>query len=305
MRKKSALSPYGRHAWGITVRSAEITSYSPTVRRRRLSHALRELRKAAGITATDAAKQLEWDPSKVSRMERNEWKLPNVHDIRRLLDLYGVADERQREALLALARESRHRGWWADFGDVFRGSLPDFEHGASAIRTYEALLIPGLLQTAAYAGAVWRGGQVHDDAVVERGVRARLARQEILSREDPPSLLALIDEAAILKLVGGAETMAEQVRHLIEMAARPHITIQIVPNAAGAHAAVLGAFTILDFSEDPSLVYLETATDSLWLEKAGEYQRYSLIFSHVMNAALSPQESVRHMESQVDQLKMR
>lgn len=302
---KRPLCPAWAPRGGIAGRSPEITSYSPTVRRRRLSHALRELRKAAGITATEAAKRLEWDPSKVSRMERNEWKLPNVHDIRMLLDLYGVADERQREALVTLARESRLRGWWADYQDVFRSSLPDFESGASAIRTYEALLVPGLLQSATYAMEVWRAGQVLDDALVERHVQARLARQEVLDRDTPPELLAIVDEAALLKEIGGPETMAEQIRHLIEMAARPNITIQVIPNEAGAHAALTGGFTIFDFPEDPSLVYLETATDVLWLEQAEEYQRYSLIFSHVMNVALSPQESVRHMESQVDQLNTR
>lgn len=277
-------------------------SYSPTVRRRRLSLALREIRVGTGLTAVEAAKRLEWDPSKVSRMERNDWKLPNVNDIRLLLDLYEVSDQRQREALITLARESRQRGWWADYQDVFRSGLPDFEAGASAIRTYEALLMPGLLQTADYASAVWRAGQVQEEAVVQRSVAARLARQEILERDDPPSLLALIDEAAIQKLVGGEAIMAAQVRHLIEMAARPSVTIQIVPHEVGAHAAMLGPFTILDFPEDPSLVYLETATDSLWLEKPDEYQRYSLIFSHVMTSALPPEESLRRMESQVDQL---
>jgi transcriptional regulator with XRE-family HTH domain len=257
------------------------------------------------MNATDAAKRLEWDPSKVSRIERNEWKLPNVNDIRLLLDLYGVTDERQREALITLARESRQRGWWADYQDVFRSSLPDFEAGASAIRTYEALLVPGLLQSANYAKAVWRGGQVLDDALVDRHVQARLTRQEVLDRENPPSLLAIVDEAALLKEIGGREVMAEQIRHLIEMAARPSITVQVIPNSAGAHAALTGGFTIFDFPEDPSLVYLETATDVLWLEQAEEYQRYSLIFSHVTNAALSPQESVRYMESQVDRLKTR
>lgn len=280
-----------------------MTSYSPTVRRRRLSYALRQLRKAAGLTATEAAKRLEWDPSKVSRMERNEWRLPNVHDIRLLLDLYGVTDEHRREALITLARESRQRGWWADYQDVFRGSLPDFEAGASAIRTYETLLVPGLLQTADYAAAVWRAGQVHEEAIVERAVRARLARQEILARDEPPELVALIDEAAFHKLVGGKEVMIGQIRHLIGMAARPSITVQVIPNSAGAHAALLGGFTILDFPDDPSLVFLETPIgDGLWLEKAEQYQRYGLMFSHVMAAALSPQASVRHMEAQVEQL---
>src|SRR5690348_14776093 len=124
------------------VAKGETVPGSPTVKRRRLSAALRQLRIEAGLTAAEAAKRLEWDPSKITRMERDEWKRPAPHDIRGLLDLYGVVDERRREALLTLARESRQRGWWADYQDVFRSSLPDFEAGASMIRTYEALLIP-------------------------------------------------------------------------------------------------------------------------------------------------------------------
>ncbi|WP_405143273.1 helix-turn-helix domain-containing protein [Sphaerisporangium sp. NBC_01403] len=280
---------------------------SPTVKRRRLSHVLRELRQAAELTATEAAKRLEWDPSKVARMERNQWKLPNVHDIRLLLDLYGVTDERQRDALINLAREARQRGWWADYEDVFRSSLPDFEAGASVIRTYEALIVPGLLQTAAYAGAVWRAGQVLDeqaDHVIERHVEARLTRQKILDRESPPELLAVIDEAALARAVGGPKVMEEQLQHLIKMAARPNVTVQVLPNSVGAHAAMIGGFMILDFPspvDDPSLVYMETATENLWLETPEKYRRYALIYSQVQALALSPEESVSRMTTQMDE----
>lgn len=277
-------------------------TYSPTVKRRRLSAALRQLRAEAGMTAAEAAKHLEWDPSKIARMERNQWKRPDVNDIRCLLDVYGVEDQAQREALITLARESRQRGWWADYQDVFRTSLPDFEAGASAIRTYELVLIPGLLQTAEYAAAVWRSGQVVDEAVAERHVQARLARQEILARPVPPQLIALIDEAALLKMIGGEQVMAGQLRHLIEMAKRPNITIQIVPNSAGAHPALNSAFVLLDFPEDPSLVYMDTATDVLWLEQPEEYHRYNLAFSHVMTVSLSPEKSLQHLVTSVDQL---
>ncbi len=280
---------------------------SPTVKRRRLSHVLRELRQAAELTATEAAKRLEWDPSKVARMERNQWKLPNVHDIRLLLDLYGVTDERQRDALINLAREARQRGWWADYEDVFRSSLPDFEAGASLIRTYEALIVPGLLQTAAYAGAVWRAGQVLDeqaDHVIERHVEARLTRQKILARESPPELLAVIDEAALARAVGGPKVMEEQLQHLIKMAARPNVTVQVLPNSVGAHAAMIGGFMILDFPspvDDPSLVYMETATENLWLETPEKYRRYALIYSQVQALAFSPEESVSRMTTQMDE----
>ncbi|MFC4592121.1 helix-turn-helix domain-containing protein [Sphaerisporangium corydalis] len=274
---------------------------SPTVKRRQLSATLRQLRERSGLTSTEAAKRLEWTASKLTRIERNEWKLPNVHDIRLLLDIYGVTDQRQREALITLARESRRRGWWADYKDVFRSNLPAFEAGASVIRTYEAVLVPGLLQIPEYTAAVFRGSQVLDDAVVGRHVEARRARQQILDREDPPSLMALIDEAALLKLIGGKSVMRDQLAHLITMAVRPNITIQVVPNTVGAHSAVTaGPFVILDFPGDPSLVYMATATDSLWLEQPEEYQRYSLIFNHVSTSALSPEESAAYMTTLMD-----
>src|SRR5262245_59069452 len=132
---------------------------SPTVKRRRLSQELRRLRLLAGFSVTEAAKRLEWDASKVTRMERGQWKLPSVHDVRLLLDLYGVTEESRREVMVTLAREARQRGWWEKYQDVFRSSLPDFESGASAIRIWEIVLIPGLLQTEEYAKAVWQAGQ--------------------------------------------------------------------------------------------------------------------------------------------------
>ncbi len=281
-----------------------MTYGSPTVKRRRLSLALRRLRLEAGLSVTEAGRRLEWDQSKVSRIERNEWKLPSVHDVRLLLDLYGVGDESEREALITLARESRQRGWWEQYQDVFRSSLPDFESGASVIRVWELVLVPGLLQTAEYAKAVWRAGQVLDDELIDRHVAARLARQEILDRDDPPSLLTLIDEAALRKPIGGPAALHRQLLHLIDLAGRPKITIQVVPDAVGAHRGLTGGpFVILDFPEDPGLVYTVTPTDSLWLEKPSEYQRYNLIFTHVMASALSPQESIQHLATLADQLK--
>ncbi|MFC4591672.1 helix-turn-helix domain-containing protein [Sphaerisporangium corydalis] len=268
---------------------------SPTVKRRRLSQELRRLRLLAGLNVTEAARRLEWDASKVTRMERGQWKLPSVHDIRLLLDLYGVTDDGRREVMVTLAREARERGWWEKYPDVFRSGLPDFEAGASAIRTWEIVLVPGLLQTEEYATAVRRAGRVLDHGLVERHVAARIARQGILVQDDPPSFLALIDEAALRKQVGGTKVMRAQIHRLIEMTGRPNVTIQIVPETAGAHPALEGTFAILDFPDDPGLVYTVTTTDSIWLEKSEEYQRYTVIFNQVLASALSPEESVRRM----------
>lgn len=284
---------------------------SPTVKRRRLSAALRQMRIDAGLDPKEAARRLEWDPTKIHRMERNKWVRPDPRDVQDLLDLYGVTDEPHREALLALARESRQRGWWADYADVFRTSLPDFEAGAAIIRTYEAMLVPGLLQTADYTRALMRAGVGLDDAGIERRVEARLARQAILDRTGSPQLWAVIDEAALLKLVGGTAVMRAQIEHILKAGERPNIAVQVLPNAMGAHAAMDGGFTILDFAEpvdpstepvDPSIVCIETATDSLYLEKADELHRYTVTYSHVQALALSPEDSARFMESMIQQL---
>ena len=282
-----------------------MTSSSPTVKRRRLSAALKQAREAAGLSPKEAAARLEWDMTKIHRIERNKWARPDLSDIRALMNLYGITDERQREALLSLARESRQRGWWADYADVFRGSLPDFEAGASLIRTYEAMLIPGLLQTPDYARAVFRAQVgMMDESTIERRVAARMARQEVLARENPPDLLAVIDEAALRRLVGGPAVMRAQIEHLLKVAERPTIAIQVLPLEAGAHAAIDGGFVILDFpsEEDPSLVVQETATDSLYLETPEELHRYTVMFSHVQALALAPEASARSMESMIRQL---
>jgi len=278
---------------------------SPTLKRRRLSIELRRLRQAADLSVTEAAKRLDLDPATITRMERNDWKRPNINIIRNMLTLYGVTDDANREALLNLARESRKRGWWADYADVFRSSLPDFESGARAIFDYQTILVPGLLQTADYARAIFRGSQVlRDEPVIERHVEARLNRQAILDRDQPFHYWSIIDEAGLTKLVGGPEVMREQLQHLCKMAAKPNITVQVLLDGAGAHAAMMGAFAILDFPSpnDPSMVYIETATDALYLEKPEELHRYRLIYSHIQSVALTPEESVRHIASLADRL---
>lgn len=277
-------------------------TYSPTVKRRRLSSELRKQRIAADLDPKEVAKRLGIDVSKLYRMERGDWSRPDPLVVKALMDLYGIADEREREALLTLARESRQRGWWADYSDVFRGSLPDFESGASVIRNFEALLIPGLLQKPDYTRAIFRAAAVDEEAI-ERHVEARNARQQILSRPSPPHLWVVIDEAALRRLVGGPDVMRAQLEHIIKMGDLPNVAVQVLLSSAGAHAAMAGGFVILDFPEpDPSLVCMETATDTLYLEQATELQRYTVIYSHVQAAALSTEESARYVESLVKRL---
>ncbi|MFE3458394.1 helix-turn-helix domain-containing protein [Nocardiopsis aegyptia] len=272
--------------------------YSPSARRRRLSALLRRMREERNLKIESVNKQLGWASGKLSRMERNEWKLPSVRDMKDLAELYELSEE-MHEALTSLARESRVRGWWVDYKDVLRGGLADFESGASMIRTFEALLIPGLFQTSDYAAAVLRGSRVMSDSEIARKVDGRMRRQEILASGEPPHVWAVVDEAALRKRVGGAEVMAAQVRHLITMAELPNIDIQVLRDDVGSHAAMEGAFMILDFPDpaDLPLVYIETATEDLYLEQPESIQSYVSTFGHICSEAESPEASVRFLES--------
>ncbi|MFC4901707.1 helix-turn-helix domain-containing protein [Streptosporangium amethystogenes subsp. fukuiense] len=277
---------------------------SPTVRRRRLSAELIRLREQAGLSVEEAGRRLEWSRGRLNKMEANKWTRPDLGNIRALLDLYSVTDRAQREAILTLARQSREKGWWANYQDIWRGSLAGFEAEASLINTYEDLRVPGLLQTEDYATAMFKGGQVMESPQISRRVEARLARQTILRDETRPTLWAVIDEAALTKTIGGPSVMRQQLRHIIEISAKPNIYVQILPDSAGAHAAMDGAFTILNFRDqgDPSIVYIETATSDLYLESPEEIERYKLIFDLIRSSALSPESSVARLTDLIDRL---
>jgi transcriptional regulator with XRE-family HTH domain len=269
---------------------------SPTARGRRLRNELRRLREEAGLTHTEVAQRLEWSASKLSRIETGQSRV-QTGDVRDLLEVYGVSDEATRDALVQLAREARRRGWWTRYTDVLgSGTYVGLEAEASVIHTYESQFVPGLLQTQDYARAVIRAGQTRPDPeALERRVTARMARQEILARSDPPEIWAILDEPVVSRPVGGPEVMREQLRHIIELSTRPNttLTIQVLPLSAGAHPGMNGPFVILEFQgpKDPPMVYLETATDGLYLEEPADVERYTLRFNHLVARALGPDES--------------
>ena len=269
---------------------------SPTARARRLRYELRRLREEAGLTHSEVAQRLEWSPSKLSRVETGQSRV-NTGDVSDLLGVYGVSDESSREALIQLAREARRRGWWTRYTDVLgSGAYIGLEAEASAIHTFESQFVPGLLQTEDYARAVITGGQVRPDPeAVERRVAARMTRQELFTRPEPPELWAVLDESVILRPVGGPAVMRDQLRHLIEASTRPNatVTLQILPLSTGAHPGMSGPFVILRFQnpKDPPMIHLETATDGLYLEEPPDVERYTLRFNHLVARALGPNES--------------
>ncbi|WP_338036511.1 helix-turn-helix domain-containing protein [Nocardiopsis alkaliphila] len=276
---------------GTDPRGDDTVAGSPTVRRRRLARKLRELREAAGLTSDAATKKAGFSRGKLTRMERNEWVLPAPGDIEKLLDVYGVDDPAERGAYIALAEQSRLKGWWVGYQDVLgKGAYVGLEAEASTIRTVETLLIPGLLQTESYARAVIRGHGITDEEVVARSVEARMIRKQILARPDAPKVWAVVDESALRKIT---PDLADQLQYLIDVQ-RPNLRVQILPDRLGPHAVMPGGFTILDFPEDPSCVYLETSgVNTLFLEEVDDVRQHELMYDYAQASALSVDDSRR------------
>jgi Domain of unknown function (DUF5753)/Helix-turn-helix domain len=253
-------------------------SAGPTVQRLVLGGHLRRLREEAFITTEQAAAAIRGSHSKISRMEHGRVGFKD-RDIADLLTLYGVTGGEERAALLGLAREANTPGWWQGYSDILPHWVEPYfglEAAASFIRNYELQFVPGLLQTEGYARALIRLGNAATEDDVMRRAEARLSRQEILSREAPPRLWAVMDEGALRRSIGGKAVMREQIRHLIDMCDHPAVTLQLLPFQIGAHPAMGGPFTILRFSEPDlrDVVYIEQLTSALYLDKPAEVDSY-------------------------------
>ncbi|MCY0932045.1 helix-turn-helix transcriptional regulator [Streptomyces sp. H27-H1] len=269
---------------------------NPTVRRRRLGAELRRLRLASGLTSTQVAEQLLISQPKISHLE-NGRRVIKPRDVRDLCALYGVTDPQVVDSLMRAAGESDRQGWWVAFGEVPYAVYIGLETAAASIRTYEPLVIPGLLQTPAYAAAVIAETipQATPEQIATR-LEVRLRRQ---SRAHHPArpfrLWVVLDESALRRVVGSPQIMSEQLEFLNRLGAQPHITVQVLPHSAGAHPGISGQFSILDFTDapGPGTVYLERFTSDLYLEKRSDVEHYSVMYEHLQAKALNP-DSTRH-----------
>lgn len=274
----------------------------PTAVRILVGAQLRRLREERGLTRAEAGDPIRASESKISRMELGRVGFKE-RDIQDLLSLYGVPDGPERAALLARVREANTSGWWHPYNDV----TPDWfqrylglEATATLIRTYEVQFVPGLLQTEAYARAVVRlgHGSAREDEVARR-VRLRLERQQVLTRPDPPRLWAVVDEAALRRPVGGPQVMRDQLEALIGIVTKvPNVRLQVVPLAAGGHAAAGGAFSILRFPQPelPDLVYIEQLTSALYLDKREDVDRYFEAVNRLFVEAASLNDTVQILD---------
>jgi len=270
---------------------------SPTVRRRRLGHELRELREQSGLTLDEAAAQLEdISAAKISRIETAKVGV-RPRDVEDLLTLYGVDDAQRRTNLITLTRESRQRGWWQQFSDAIPPELDlaiGLEAEAVSIRIFSPHFVGGLFQTEAYARALlevnWNS---ESPAQVARRVEVRMERQKILKGRDGLEIRAVLDETVLGRSVGGDRTLRGQLRRLIELAQSPNVSIRVLPLSIGAHPGGEGPFRIIGLAPpDSTVVHLEYPDRAAYIEEESEVRTYADIFSRLEDLSMTHKQSL-------------
>ena len=277
---------------------------SPTARRRHVGAELRRLREAARISREQVAELLECSISKVTKIELGDVAIKRK-ELDALLDTYGAPAD-GRSDLLAVAREAKKRDWYSSLGAPgwFRKFL-GLESSATEIKTFEAELIPGVIQTEDYVRAVIEAVSPELPAGdLERRMQVRSERQAQLFGQDPPRFTAIFSEAAIRRVVGGPKVMSAQLKFLVEAQSEPHIELQVLPFRAGAHAAIGFTFILLQFASDdvPSVAYLEDLTSAAYLDKSVHLQTYRLAFDRLRGAALGPADSAVLIKQAIGEL---
>jgi transcriptional regulator with XRE-family HTH domain len=269
------------------------------VRRVQLGAALRRYRGAAGLSIKEVADRLLGSSSKITRIEKGQ-RNPTLRDVRDLCEIYGIP-EGAAQQLMELARESRERAWWqeADLDPALQ-TLIGMEGSAKAISEFEALALPGLLQTQEYANAVLDVWIPEDSDRQQKALDVRMRRQEIFREEAPPEMRVVVDEAALRRVVGGRSVMRRQLDHLSTLVADSAVQIQVISFAAGPHLGMNNGFTVLEFGRAaspvgepaiPAVVYVETLDDMTYLDQPAQVQRYLDAFKRLSAQALPVDES--------------
>ena len=276
-----------------------------SVHQRRAAAELKRLRELALLTADEVAQRLGWSASKVSRVENARIRL-KPGDVELLLGLYEVSAE-QRDKLISLAEEDGHKRWWDAYADILSPdhlNLISFEAEASSALNYEPMVIPGLLQTESYAREViymWQAVMPTPPPELRRRLEVRLTRQRIISSRNPMKLSVIIDEAVLLRQIGGRAVMYEQLHHLAEISERPNIELQILP-LAGQHVTSAGPIMSLRIPDFGDVVYLEDFSDGrLYVEDDGLIFQHALVFKKLSEASLDFDDSRRLIRRTADE----
>ena len=295
MASASGVGPRRSPTAGQAVRKrAERPGANPTVRQRELGMRLRELRNGLGMTVDDVAERLLCSATKISRLETGA-RSASLRDVRDLCQIYGIADQAEADELMALAREAREPGWWTQYDEPVLSPLLGLEQEAAAITCFSNYLVPAQLQTADYARAIMRSIERRmDPDVLDRRVEARLRRQQLLERQAPPRYRALLDEAVLLRQVGGSTVMSAQLDKILKVTADEKAVVQVIPFDAGGHASTDSNFTFLEFGEGSvqrPVVYVEGLYTNRYLERPAEIERYREALEYLRDVALTPRES--------------
>jgi transcriptional regulator with XRE-family HTH domain len=277
---------------------------SPAVARRRLRIALRRARDAKGLTQGQVAETLDWSLSKVNRIESGEVTVSTT-DLRALLGLFGITDAGRVEQLLDDAKASRRRGWWDE--PKYREHLSpammellQFETEASAIRVFQPTLIPGVLQTHAYAEIVlnlWEDELSDADRAVRLEIRMR-RRDQVFGQADPPHYFLVLDESVLLREVGGPGIMAEQLQAVHDVVSKPDIAVRVVPLVDAARMAMIGPFTIFDLGdEENAVLYRESPLGDEMSHAPETIRRFRRIFEQMWEQSMTNDASVRLIDA--------
>lgn len=282
---------------------------SPAVARRRLRIELRNTRLAIeGLTQEAVAEAMVWHVSKIIRIEQGQVTI-SVNDLKALLSSYGVTDEAHVAELVELAKLSRQRSWWDDYSDVLQSGpfrqFIEFESAASSIRGYQPVMVPGLLQTEAYAeNVIPEFARNVSRATAEKLVRLRMRRQELIDREDGPSLHFVLDEAPLHRLVGDASVMRRQLSHLVDLATRPNLSIHVVPFTMSLNRATQAPFVLAEFGDatDDDVLFLETfRSDLIVRDDHGQVSEYRRMFKELQERSLGPGDSIAKIRTISDE----
>jgi transcriptional regulator with XRE-family HTH domain len=266
---------------------------NPTLRRRELGFLLRQIRTELGLSVEVVAERAMFSQTKLSRLETGRVGA-SPRDIRDLLLVYGITDPARRDQLMTLAREGKQRAWWQGL-DLPYETYVGLESEAASVRDYNTDVVNGLLQVEGYARAILEAGEPPQDAAtIERRLDVRMRRQDLLTKEDGPDFHFILDEGALRRPVGGHAVMRAQLARLIDAAAIPKVTFQLIPLSIGAHPALDSTFVILEFNNASvnDVVYVEGAVGNIYLESVADLERYRKMFSRLAAIALSPDDSV-------------
>jgi transcriptional regulator with XRE-family HTH domain len=266
----------------------------PSLRALWLGQQLKELRDGIGMNLKEVGAYLQRDASTVSRFESGEYPARRV-DVAALLDLYRVDDEEKRERLKELAEAVWQTGWWDEYSKDVKGEMVDLawlEERSNVIRAYVAIVVHGLLQTPEYAEAVIRSDdEPWPEEQFQRFISLRLNRQQVLDADDPPDLFVIMDDSVLFRPFGGRDVLRRQLEHLVELAARPHLEIRVLPRESGTFAGDSGMFTLFTMPEPyPDAAYTETLAGGLYVESE-KTERFVRAYERLLSATLSAGDS--------------